>query len=360
MKDPVKKFKDSLTKKKLPPPPEFLSTGSTLLNLACSGRIDGGFQAGYYYLLVGTSSSGKSFLSLTCFAEATLHPYFEGYRFIYDDVERGALMDKVRYFGEEAARKIELPSKQGASRTLEEFYWNLDDALEEGKPFIYVLDSMDSIPSVEDMASFKENKNAGRKGKEAQGTYGTSKAKRNSSDMRLMMGRLEESKSILIVIAQTRANIGFTSKFKPEVRSGGISLTFYATMELWTSIKERLQAKYKGHKIKNGIISQIRVKKNRIQGREPVVNIAIMDDSGIDDVGSMIDFLVEFKHWKFTGEEDSDAKMITAHDLSLSGKRETLINKVQTSNREGELRTIVQGVWKEIEDACRVERKRRY
>ncbi len=52
--------------------------------------------------------------------------------------------------------------------------------------------------------------------------------------------------------------------------------------------------------------------------------------------------------------------MITAHDMKLSGRRETLVSKIQEGDREGELRGIVQAVWKEIDEACRVERKKRY
>jgi len=54
-----------------------LSTGSTLLNLACSGRVNGGFLKGFYYFIVGDSKSGKTFLSLTCLAEASINKDFD-------------------------------------------------------------------------------------------------------------------------------------------------------------------------------------------------------------------------------------------------------------------------------------------
>ena len=44
---------------------DLLGTGSTLLNLAISGKTCGGFPAGKYVFFVGDSSSGKTFLALT-------------------------------------------------------------------------------------------------------------------------------------------------------------------------------------------------------------------------------------------------------------------------------------------------------
>ena len=71
---------------------DLLSTGSTLLNLACSENPFGGFLKGKYYLLVGDSDSGKTFLSMSCFAEAMIQKPFKNYRLIYDYVEDGMLM----------------------------------------------------------------------------------------------------------------------------------------------------------------------------------------------------------------------------------------------------------------------------
>ena len=89
----MKREKDILT------PEGAVSTGCTLLNLACTDRPDVGFLKGHYYYLVGDSASGKTWLTLSCFAEASLNPAFKDYRFVFDDVENGALMDIEHYFG---------------------------------------------------------------------------------------------------------------------------------------------------------------------------------------------------------------------------------------------------------------------
>ena len=99
-----------------------LSSGSTLLNLACTDHPDFAFMKGGYYYLVGDSMSGKTWTSLTCFAEACLNPAFKNYQLIFDDVEGGAKMDVEYYFGKEVARRMKLnsppPSKASTPRWL--------------------------------------------------------------------------------------------------------------------------------------------------------------------------------------------------------------------------------------------------
>src|SRR5437773_1716909 len=76
-----------------------LSSGLTLLNLACSGTPDYAFLPGHFYLLVGDSQSGKTWLLKQLFAEAAADSRFKGYELIEDNPERGALMDVPAYFG---------------------------------------------------------------------------------------------------------------------------------------------------------------------------------------------------------------------------------------------------------------------
>ena len=125
---------------------DWLSSGSTMLNLAASGHPDRALAKGKYFWIGGESSSGKTFLSLTCFAEACRNSNFDEYDLIFDNVEDGALMSFEQYFGKVMARRLQPPAWEpsGApqySLLAEEFYFNLDDRLllvEKGKakPFI--------------------------------------------------------------------------------------------------------------------------------------------------------------------------------------------------------------------------------
>ncbi len=337
---------------------DMLSTGSTLLNIACTGCIEGGFWKGAYFFMVGDSQSGKTFLARTCLAEATINKHFDDYRLIDDDVEGGALMNTAKYFGQALADRIEPPSTDDEgnpvySETIEDFYYHLDDALENDRPCIYLLDSMDALGSKYEQSKFDENKKASRKGGDAKGSYGDGKAKINSSGIRTMLPKLRDTGSILIIINQTRDNIG-AMPFQPQkTRSGGHALTFYAMMELWASVKGSIGKTVKGKKRKVGITSQVKVKKNRSTGRDRTIEFPIYYSHGIDDVGGCVDYLIKEGHWK-------GGTKVNAKDFSFAGRKEALIEHIENNELEFDLKQLVLETWNEIEKECVVKRKRKF
>lgn len=328
-----------------------LSTGSTLLNLAVSDRVDGGFRSGHYYFYVGSSSSGKSWLSLAGLAEASIDPLFDDYQLVYGDVEGGALMDVERYFG----RRLKSRLLERRPVTVEDFYYGLDDLFDEGKPFVYVLDSMDALRAEDDEDKYQEQRKAAASGKEVGGSYGTAKAKANSSFLPHVISRLRKTGSILLVISQTRQNVGYGSQFKPWTRSGGTSLTFYATLELWTSLAGEFTRTVGGSERNLGVYSEVHVKKNRQSGKDRTVTVPILNGVGVDDPGSLVDWLVAEGRWEKRG-----GGFIEAPEFDSKGRREDLVEKIERENRGQELRELAQKVWDEIEEACRVKRKGRY
>jgi RecA/RadA recombinase len=336
---------------------EGLSSGSTLLNLACSGKPHVAFIKGHYYFLVGDSSSGKSFLSLTCLAEANLNEHFKDYRFIYDNAEDGALMDIKKFFGAKTAARIEPPRIENDlpvySSTVQDFYYHLDDAEKAGRPFIYILDSMDALSSQEFDEKFNENKNLSRKGKEVKGSYGDGKAKANSSGLRRATSFLSKSGSILIIVNQTRDNVG-TFTFEKKTRSGGHAQKFYASMEMWSKVKEKLKRRVNGKDRIIGSLVQVQIKKNRLTGQEHKIDIPIYFSAGFDDIGSCILYLIEEGHWKQTKDH------IDATEFDVSMNQDELIAWIEEQGKEKVLREIVNEVWSGIEAGCLVKRKSKY
>jgi RecA/RadA recombinase len=338
-----------------------LSTGSTLLNLACSGRIDYGFLPGTYVFFVGDSTSGKTFLSMTCVAEASISPKFDRYRFIFDNAENGALMDIRKFFGERVERRLEPPAgarvKPVYSETVEDLFRHLNEAFDHGKPFVYVLDSQDSLTCRAALKKNRQTRAVITDGKEeAAGTFGTDKAKLFSTGLPEVIAKLRKTGSILVVISQTRDRIGFGSQFDPKTRSGGRALTFYATLELWSSVRARLKKKVAGKDRFIGMTSRVRVKKNRVSGRDRSVDIPIYHSVGIDDLGGCVDYLVEEGRWS----QAKDDGPVTAADWDVQLKREKLVQHVEENGLEGELRLLVAETWNDIESKCEVKRKNRY
>lgn len=355
-------------------PNTFLSSGSTLLNLACTGDPDGCFACGHYYLFVGDSDSGKTFLTLTAFAEATIDKRFKKYRLIYDAPEGGALMDLERFFGHRVAERLEPPGRSDSgeaihSETIEDFYFNVDDALRDGRPFVYVLDSQDSLTSREERLHFAKTKKSVRSGKsdrEIKGSYGDAKAKVHSRCLRRLIGPLEQSGSILIIINQTRDSFDI---FSPSTYSGGRALKFYATLQLWSSQAGKIMKPVLKKQRQLGIRAKVRVKKNRVTGRDRTVTIPIYHSVGIDEIGSMIEYLVSERYWKLAkgGEEGGadgikpTAKIVVT-DLGpvFQATVEDLVAKIEKENLVEDLREIVTQVWTTVEQQCTIVRRNKY
>lgn len=344
---------------------EFLSSGSTLLNMAATGTTGGCFAKGKMILFVGDSNSGKTFMCLGCMAEACRNKHFKNYRLIYDNAEDGAMMNMLKYFGQSVVDRLEAPGedKDGEpkfSETIESFYDHLDDACEQAKkedqPFIYVLDSMDALTSTASDEKFQDQKKKRAKGAETTGSYGDGKAKANSENLRRFISPLRKTGSILIIISQTRDNIGFGAMFNPKTRGGGRSLKFYATLEIWSSVKGQIKKKVRGKDRQVGIISLVHVKKNRVDGKDRTVTVPIMHSVGVDDIASCVDYLVEEKAWS-----KSEKGVIDATDLEFKGTRDKLIQYIESEELESTVHILVKETWSDIEKETEgFIRKKRY
>jgi recombination protein RecA len=331
-----------------------IPTGSVLLNLACSDRIDGGWGAGKIANLIGDSSSGKTLLALSMFAECANRPEFDGYDFIYDDVEQACEFDMGKLFGPKVTDRIQAPQYDGDSKlysdTIQQFHANVFGAIESGRPFIYVLDSFDALTSVEELGRAEESAKATRDGKELKGSYRMEKPKLTSELLRQIKARLRESNSFLLIISQTRDNIDPMS-FEKKTRSGGKALRFYSSHEVWMALAGKIKAKDRviGSNVK------VKVSKNKLTGKQREVQFPIYYDYGVDDLGSCIDFLVSEGYWQKKGDK------IVAKDLGLEGMRRKLIQDV-----EGEIGMAqrvyqtTQICWKDVEDSLKLDRKPKY
>jgi RecA/RadA recombinase len=336
-----------------PPADEaLLRTGSTLLDLAMTGRVAGGLAMGKYFWVVGDSSSGKTFLTLTCLAEAARSRRFADYRFIYDPTtEDGALMDFAKFFGPRMAGRVEMRP----TTTIDQFFYAADSEFDKG-PCIYILDSMDGLLGNKEAAKFKERKAAygTAKAEKLKGDYGDGKAKLNSSYIRQVLAKARDTKSILIVISQTRDN--FDEYGPDKVVSGGHALKFYSTCQLWSSRRGKIEKTYKDNELQIGINVRVEVKKNRLSGKEWEIEVPIYHTYGIDDIGSCVDYLIDWKHWS----KPQGKQVVTAPDLDFEGTRERLIKKIEEDGLEKDLRAIVGEVWAGVEQACALKRKPRY
>lgn len=343
---------------------DLLSTGCTLVDLALSGDLLGGIIKGHYYYFVGDSESGKSFFVLTMLAAACNNVNFDDYDIIYDDVERGALMDLEKFFGSKLAGRIRPPSGTKDdpiySNLVEEFYFNIDDAFNRKRPFIYVLDSQDALDSMYNEKKFKELKTSMRvnSAKKAKGSMGDGKAKFHSQRIRSVVTKLEETGSILVIVNQTRDVINESPMQRgPKTKaSGGHAVRFYASTQLWTTPGKLIEKQVRGVKRQIGVWIRVKTKKNRISGKHWNVEVPIYWSVGIDDVGANMQFLLDNKHWT----QDKSGRIAQEDFDGVSGDFEDVVRQIEENDLESDLRDIVQEVFRDIEQRSAVVRKKRF
>jgi hypothetical protein len=334
-------------------PGDLLPSGSTMLNLAVAGTPRGAIAPGSYVLFVGDSQTGKTFMALGMLAEAAQHSKFRNHHLVYDNVENGAMMDMKYYFGATMARRLQGPPN-GTSQTVEGFYDNVDKALAAKRPVIYVLDSMDSLTSVAEAAKVKANTKARAAGEKGKGDYGDGKSQVNSRRLRLVVGALERSESVLVVIAQTRDNIDAGLFGPKKKRSGGHALDFYAHVALWASQGKAITRTVRGQSVVVGHETAVRVTKNRVTGRQRVVPVPFLLDHGVDDLGGVVMWMVKWKFWTL------DDGTLTAPEFGYVGTVGKFVDKVHEEGLMVEVHRVVGQAWATVEAAAAVARPRRY
>lgn len=334
-----------------------IPTGITLLDLACSGTTVGGLSMGKINTFPGGSSSGKSFIATHIMAKIANTPKFDDYDLIEDDVEQSYEFDTAKLFGQKLVNRMKPPkvAKDGFpiySRTIQEFKNNILSAVDKGTPFIWTLDSLDALSSDEEMEKeYKEAIKAAKNEdhvKELKGAYHTEKAKVTGQVLRMIVGKLKETNSVLNIIQQTRANLNAGLFGRKEITSGGMAPFFYSSVSAWISkVKTHKDSKF-GWEV--GQRTKIDVRKNKLTGNKRQIEIDIYNSAGIDNVGSQIDFLVDNKFWVKKGQT------IDCVGLDIEGTNKKVHEFIIKNKLQGELAAIVCTAWNEIEESIKIER----
>jgi RecA/RadA recombinase len=365
-----------------------IPTGCTVLNLALSGHKEGGWHKGKFSNLIGDSATGKSIAGLTTFAEVSHNEAFDEYKLVLDDAEEANEFDLEYMFGEVTAQRVEAPDytvdgEPVNSRYVEDFHFYLRSFLKGKKPCIYLLDSFDALDAEDDEELRNKNFNKRVKGQKQQGSYGTAKPKAASELFRDITTSLRKTKSFLLVISQTRDNIGAMLFAPKKKRSGGNALKFYACHEIWLAVVGSIKRNGEiiGHKVK------AKITKNKLTGKKREVEFDVYDDLGIDNVGASVDYLLTKGHWQKAKKKDEDEESTTMRgrrkakkekdeeeegtisksanyivpEFDFKGKRDAIIKHIEDNDLEKELDDIVEKKWMEIEESLKMkERKRRY
>jgi recombination protein RecA len=340
------------------PEDSLVPTGATMLNLACSDTEVGGWMLGGFATLPGGSAAGKTVLALTTLAECTYLPRFNDYLLIHDDAEERQSFDLEYLFSKKVNHRISCPPL-GNSKTIQAFEANVLTLQKQKKKFIYILDSLDSLASSEELEKEMLKALALAKSDEAAkkiaGSFGMERAKIAGQILRMTNNYLEESQSLIIITQQLRNNVG-GGIFDPEyITSGGNAPFFYSNHQVWLT-------KGGQHKRKELVVgNHVRAKivKNSATGKLRSVEWDVFNDRGVDDIGSIIDWGVDWGVWKERTIQGVKGFCIPELDL-FEPTRTKLIYAVEDRNLESQLRVLVGVAWRRLEDTLKSDRKHRY
>lgn len=327
----------------------FVNSGSTLLNLALSDEVYGGWLTGHGVHLVGDSNTGKSMAAITALACAAHDPVFDDHELIDNDREQAREFDTEHLFGTKTKERIITPEW---TETVEDWRNQLLKWLHGDKKFIYVMDSFDALSSRGEQEAVQAEMQGKKKG-----SMGAEKAKGSSQLWRMITGKLKKTSSMLILVSQTRENMnpqtysaGMNKHF-----SGGQALRFYGNQRIFLAVVN--QIKKKNRVI--GVQVKVKVDRTRLTGKKREVEFPIYYDYGIDDIGSMVDFLT-IQSKEDDGYWEQKKQTIDAKDLGIEATRSRLIKAIEKEGLEDELRKLTGELWHDIEDSLKLDRKRKF
>lgn len=325
---------------------EFIGTGSSMLNLAISGQVNGGWPLGDMANIMGPSDVGKTLIMLTMFAEAVKDKRFDKYDFQYQAIETGLYFPLREMFGENIER-MEIFKK--SPYTIQE--WQAMMLEKTKKKYIGVLDSINALTTKDDLKAASD-------GQIGKGGYRTEVPIVLSSILSPIVGSLQKHNSLLLTVSHAKKGL---DPYGPKWRkSGGASVDLFSSVVvLLTKIRD-IKEKIRGTEEKLGEYIQAKIMRSRITGKSRMAKFPIYNLHGIDDTESMIDFLVEKGFWPLVKE--SKVLIDTCGDFDVEKNRYDLARYIEKNNQEEELKKIIQESWDTLEQemSTTAERKPRY
>jgi RecA/RadA recombinase len=351
---PRKKSKILSGERKDKRPSFFLNTGSRVLNLALSGDAwDGGWAGQRLINIVGDTTTGKTLLA--CEAANQLYynwPETRLRKCSYRDVEAAFDFALGEDFGM-PMEWIDWGDEENPIESIQQYFQELYRQLKGKDKYSCHLSILDSLDGISEDAEIKRAEQLANGKKLKKGTYGTQKAKEISAGLRLVSQRVKKKNMIIFVVSQVRQQIGNVSRVKSFTRSGGKALDHYSSQVVWLAEKEPLIRTVNEKKYKVGKTVQVRVAKNRLYREGAIVEIDILDRHGIDDIGSIVNWLEDYDFI----EKKKESYVFGG----VKAGKEGFISKVEKDRvLYKKLVNHLQKCWNEVEEKLRPKRKRKY
>lgn len=258
---------------------EWVSSGSTMVDLAISNRPNGGFPVGRITEITGLEASGKSLLA----AHALVSTQKKGGLAVYIDTENAVSREFLEAIGLDLSKMLYVPLE-----TIEDIFDSMETIIEsvrkssKNKLVTIVVDSIMGASTKVEMAADYEKDG-----------WATTKAILLSKAMRKITNMIGRERVCLIFTNQLRTRLG-VSFGDPWTTAGGKAVAFHSSVRLRLKSVGQIKLNVERRPEILGITTRCQVIKNRMGPPLRSVDYDIYFDSGIDDFGSWLKVMKDY------------------------------------------------------------------
>lgn len=249
---------------------ELIQTSIPIINIAYSGRVDGGFGNGLT-ILAGESKTFKTALALYCM-KAYLDKHKDGIGVLYDS-EGGCNPQYIKSFGIDPNRVIHIPVEH-VEQLKFDFIKKLDE-IEKGDKVFFLVDSIGQIASKKELDDAIDERSVAD----------MSRAKAIRSLLRMVTVQLNKKLLPCFMINHVYQEIGM---FPKTVIPGGTSVTYSANTIF---VITKAQDKSSDGEL-NGWHFTLNVHKSRFVREKSKFPFTVNYESGIKPYSGMLDMAI--------------------------------------------------------------------
>ena len=261
----------------------WISTGSTMLDLAIANRPNGGVAVGKITELNGLEGSGKSLIGSHLLASTQKQDGIA----VYIDTESAVSQEYLRAIGVDTSKMlyVHLETCEEIFDTIETIVTKIRES-DKDKLVTILVDSLAAASTKQEMDTDFDKDG-----------WATAKAIIISKAMRKVTQMIARQKVALVFTNQLRQKLGVMFG-DPWTTSGGKALPFHSS----TRVRFKNAGQIKdGNKVTIGIKIKGQVIKNRLGPPMRTVEFPLYFDKGIDDFGSWLTVMKEHKLLKVGG-----------------------------------------------------------